>query len=128
MLGSDISQLAPKVVMRDFVRLVGLTDLFVRPLMAMTQVRELARMLDDPNPAIREMSVNVLGRSGAHGVPGLMAALDVARQPPSVRVAAVQALGMNPAVSSSAQSVAAISRCLSDPDAIVRDQAALAMS
>jgi HEAT repeat protein len=111
--------------MHDCMRLFGLTELMARPLAAMTQVRQLTQMLRDPSYAVREMAVTVLGRTGAAGVPGLIAAL-AGGQPSSVKVAAIQALGMNSATATPA--VMALCRCLSDPDAVVRDQAAHTMS
>ena len=112
-------------IMHDCMRLFGLTDLMVRPLAARSRLGELTNMVNDPNPNIRYMAVTVLGRTGEGGVPGLVQAL-ASGQPTHVRIAAIQALGMQEGDASPAAQD--LGKLLADPDPVVRDQATSALA
>lgn len=86
---------------------------------------EVAPLLNDVDPNIRQVAVVLLGQIGASAVPALASALDQ-KQPLPVRIFAASGLvRIGPAASSA---VDALGKCLGDPDPGLKLNSALALS
>ncbi len=106
-------------------RLATLARLMIADADVSPLLEEISVCLEDPDEGVRQLAAALLPKAGPGAVDHLIMALD-ARQPPSVRQAAVTALGgLGPDAPSAVEPLIA---CLADEDPVLRTHAVLALS